>query len=430
MEKFGIEATRHIYEKEIKMGHAERKNRIKELEKEYKLTRPAFLKGLKYKPLTPEMKLKAKEKNVKGMKPVINEDEFIALLEYKTEDDNGNMISKQLELTVNEEWVLKHFNKTIIHHVKDMTPRKGFVNVPPAFECRLYDSPIVAVRYIPPTKQTVIDMEEAQRRREEEESMLCTRKRKRLKTIIADPSELRGFFPPTEKPVVEVDVPERWIAKMANRHESEVQEEFVINEYGEAFAAEMKLMKKGFVDIPVGNYKASHLTDLVDLHIHDAPTVKYRQSEGMTACVSFSLASAMFSAGYYQEAESIYKYACEDFAAGGTENFKKVYVHAVEEIRKKGLQMRKVDGRHFKWENDLKHEDIFLGVLLSSDGQSSHAVTIYNNYIYDANESVAIPLSQKGLDYCTSIPEKQTKFIRFWKGALFYKRKKPKMKNA
>jgi hypothetical protein len=39
----------------------------------------------------------------------------------------------------------------------------------------------------------------------------------------------------------------------------------------------------------------------------------------------------------------------------------------------------------------LKETEIFVGVLLASDGNSNHAITIHGGFVYNANERVAIP---------------------------------------
>ena len=43
-----------------------------------------------------------------------------------------------------------------------------------------------------------------------------------------------------------------------------------------------------------------------------------------------------------------------------------------------------------------------VGVLIASDGSCSHAVTIHGNFVFDANETVVLPLFKEALDYCTS----------------------------
>ena len=83
----------------------------------------------------------------------------------------------------------------------------------------------------------------------------------------------------------------------------------------------------------------------------------------------------------------------------------------------------------FDWERDLTERDFLIGVLFASDKSCSHAVTIHGNFIYDANETVALPLCIEGLDYCSSTSNTRSEFVRFYRGNLIqYKgSKKPKL---
>ena len=76
--------------------------------------------------------------------------------------------------------------------------------------------------------------------------------------------------------------------------------------------------------------------------------------------------------------------------------------------------------RHFEWKSDLKPNEVVVGVLKASDGSCSHAITIHENYIYDANETVALRLCDEALDYCTSTAEIKSSFVSFWRGYRFF----------
>ena len=69
-------------------------------------------------------------------------------------------------------------------------------------------------------------------------------------------------------------------------------ETFVRENFREAYINELKRVKRGFVDIPVGDYKVSHLSKHPNLHVHGAPRVCFSQTDGQDLCVSKSLASA------------------------------------------------------------------------------------------------------------------------------------------
>ena len=54
-----------------------------------------------------------------------------------------------------------------------------------------------------------------------------------------------------------------------------------------------------------------------------------------------------------------------------------------------------------------------------NDGHANHAVAIFNGWIFDSNEKIAIPLCQEGLDYCVSTKEEKVKFVKFNDGFYF-----------
>ncbi len=59
-----------------------------------------------------------------------------------------------------------------------------------------------------------------------------------------------------------------------------LEEDFKRMSFGGAFANELKKSYQGFVDIPVGDFKASHLSEHPNLKVIGGPIVKYVHSEG------------------------------------------------------------------------------------------------------------------------------------------------------
>jgi hypothetical protein len=57
--------------------------------------------------------------------------------------------------------------------------------------------------------------------------------------------------------------------------------------------------------------------------------------------------------------------------------------------------------------------------LKASDGSCCHAVCIHGGYVYDANETVALPLCDEALNYCTSTPLVKSTFVGFRRGYIF-----------
>ena len=80
------------------------------------------------------------------------------------------------------------------------------------------------------------------------------------------------------------------------------------------------------------------------------------------------------------------------------------------------LQCSSKQIKKIKWESDIRDYDIFLGILQGDDGEANHAITIFNKWIFDANEKYAIPLCEVGLNYCVSTSETRVKFLGFTEG--------------
>jgi hypothetical protein len=140
--------------------------------------------------------------------------------------------------------------------------------------------------------------------------------------------------------------------------------------------------------------------------------VKYHQSKGMHLCVPNALGSVMCVLGFDEEAAEIHGY--------GVANMQNhPVVDALDQIHEKARMVlpnwvqifkckctKKKQGRS-GFEN-VEQGTILLAVLASWDGHKLHAVAIHDDFIYDANEAVALPYHQQALDYCTSTAAKES----------------------
>ena len=54
-----------------------------------------------------------------------------------------------------------------------------------------------------------------------------------------------------------ITVSEKWLGKMVDGNTTVLEEEYVRKTFGDIFTDELKQVKRGFVDIPVGDYKPS-----------------------------------------------------------------------------------------------------------------------------------------------------------------------------
>ena len=107
-------------------------------------------------------------------------------------------------------------------------------------------------------------------------------------------------------------------------------------------------------------------------------------------------------------------------------NFKAIYKFT-KQLLPNWLQLRNKHISRINWKEDIELFDIFVSGILGTDGIANHAIAIYNNWIFDANEMVAIPLCKSGLDYCVSTIDQRNEFVKFTSG--FYYREQGKKKN-
>ncbi len=128
------------------------------------------------------------------------------------------------------------------------------------------------------------------------------------------------------------------------------------------------------------------------------------------------LASALFELGFVKEAAKIAAYGREELAQRFVNALKKVMAFA-SEVLPKWIQPA-WKPQIFDFKKELKETEIFVGVLLASDGNSNHAITIHGGFVYNANEQVAIPLCQEALDYCTCTPTENGHFVEFQRGFM------------
>ena len=216
-----------------------------------------------------------------------------------------------------------------------------------------------------------------------------------------------------------ITVPEKWLGRFANNGNTTVlEEEYVRKTFGDKFTDELKQVKRGFVDIPIGDYKPSRLHLHPHLKLIGAPAIRYMQSEGNDLCVSKSLASALFALGWHDEAQRINKFG-ELILTGAVVNTMRRVKKEARDALPDWIVISQIDKR-FNWKTDLRENELVLGVLFASDNSCSHAVTIHGNFIYDANEPVALPLTDEALDYCTSTKNVNTSFICFKFGFRFF----------
>ncbi len=102
-----------------------------------------------------------------------------------------------------------------------------------------------------------------------------------------------------------VSMAAKWTGKMENGKDTTLEEDFVVMAFGDVFVKELKMSPGGWVDVPVGDYKPSHLHEHPNLKVIGAPRVNFNQSNGKDLCVSKSLALTLYSIGFTKEAVEV-----------------------------------------------------------------------------------------------------------------------------
>ena len=371
------------------------------------------------------------------------------------------MVVSEEELKVDEEWVRSEYADVDIQHIINMHQTDKWTDVPRDVEVRIAKHKIVRVRYVPPQVRHMIDYE-ATKKVINEKDVTNAKRRKKLgfADLPAEQIEKLSLLeqtiprrrtaqqraPPTpskvarnpmnvkkyekirlekeeekwQKSVIRkpVTTNEKWLGRMENNKETTLEEEFVTMAFGEPFVKELKMGElRGFVDVPVGDYKPSHLHHHPNLQCHGAPAVHFNQTDGKDLCVSKALASALFSLGFREEASNIDDFGEEILRGAVVDALENVVKHA-RSILPTWIVIRRLP-RQFDWRVDLDARNLLLGVLTASDGSCCHAVCIHGGFVYDANEVKALPLCEEALNYCTSTPLVKSEFVGFRRGYIF-----------
>ena len=394
-----------FYLRMIQAVKKERRQARTRFEREYKFSKPALVRGIRYN----------KDK-----------DQFTARVVFHVWSAEDQVPKEEIEyMQIEEQWFTDNdFDEEMVKHIIDFENDDGFVSVPTDLKPVMVNQHAISrVKYVPPGVREIIDVSKINRVKSEE----ILKERTRSKSRKDAPASTDSFAKDDkngDEENEEIAIPTRkiptnahWIGKLANGETTPVTEEFVTNVFGEAYTAEMKLNIRGYVDVPVGDFKISHLHKHPNLRIIGAPTVAFVQSEGMDLCVPKALASVLHWLGFCEEAKKINAYG-EQTMYGGTLNaMDKIRKYAAASVLPRWIQVSLMPVG-FQWIN-LNERDILLAVLTAADGNQNHAVAIHGGYIYDANEVVAIPLCEESLNYCTSTSEKKSTFKEFRRGIFF-----------
>ena len=399
------EAARKELERFIKKNKVERKYFTRLLEMEYFLTSDATLVGLKYNKETEKFTASTESKVIDPHNP-----------------DETKICFKQLELD-DDTWVREVISEELINKAIEMASvgHDTFMQIPIGVKTKLLDKAVVRVKCIPYSKSTVVDTKAlAKMKRQQIKKRLAKMKTsKRMGREIIELENDLKVEPDFETPMMVVEHPEQWLAQTDDGTTIMVDLDWVIGQFGDPYAEDLRESRRGFVDVPVGDSKPSHLQEWPNLLVDGLPEIHYRQPEGMNLCLPNALASVLHVLGFQTSAAEISVHGEKHIGAGATDTLDLVYEKA-KACLPNWVQITRIKNPHgFDWEKNLEDRTIMLAVLTTSDGHRSHGVAIHGGLIYDANEATAIPLCKEGLDYCSSTPTKRCEFVEFHKGLLF-----------
>ena len=216
--------------------------------------------------------------------------------------------------------------------------------------------------------------------------------------------------------------PDKWrVSHTDGTMTDDVEAEFISKEFGDEFTNYVQNAKSNkFTPRPQHANKVSHLDKWPKLIKLNAPRIKYMQEDKADLCIPKAFASVLHYVGFEKVAKDINDnfHSRKDCYSSEDPNFKALYDFGKESLPG-WLQCKSNFISEIDWQIDLEQFDIFLGGLIGSDGEANHAVAIYNNWIFDANEKIAIPLCKEGLDYCVSTIDSMNEFISFTGGFYF-----------
>lgn len=377
-------------------------------------------------------------------------------------------IRQEEEIDVEEEWVKSEFEPMFDQIINMRQDDSNWTQVPRDVEVFIGKKKIIRIRYCPEYKRSLVDTAALDKRIEKEIEEIEMERRKSsqkkrkgrsekgntdkpAKAVVSEQRLLRSSLnkdvlkgldatdedddwwdsqlknlkalkdPPPRKTIT---VEGKWLGKTSDGKTPTLEEDYVRKTFGDCFTDELKQSKRGWVDIPVGDFKQSRLNQHPELKVIGAPAIQFVQSEGKDLCVSKSLASAFFALGWHDDASKIDAFGEEILKGAVVDALRRVVKHA-RTLLPTWIVIQKLPSS-FDWKVDLKEDEVVLGVLQASDDSCSHAVTIHGDFIYDANERIALRLCDEALDYCTSSETVQSKFVAFKLGfRFFYEGKRP-----
>ena len=260
---------------------------------------------------------------------------FRALLVWQVHSSSES--NNEILITVSEAWVKEQFGEVMLQQIINMRQEDyGWTQALRDVAVFIGKWKIARVKYLPRSVHFITDanllnkkLKKLETMKEELNSKSNQKKKgsNKRKHPQQDYETQRTNLiqkPPKKKTNVE----ESWIGKTGNGDKVALDEEFVRTAFGDIFCNEKKSLKRGFVDIPVGDYKPSRLMEHPHLCVVGACDIKSRQSEGKDLCVTKSVASAFYAMGWHDQALKLDAFGEEDLHGAVVEGIDRVGLYA------------------------------------------------------------------------------------------------------
>ena len=214
-----------------------------------------------------------------------------------------------------------------------------------------------------------------------------------------------------------IDYPAKWIVwSKETRKPEEIAEnilrETVTPEFLELVKRCATQNSKKWIHIPPGDYK-EHTEFPEDLE--QGVPIHYRQPAGERVCLVASYASFLHSVQCNTLAANLYS------ARHQIQEKITIWQDFFEYLSREShfLRMEKLVCDDDPIETFKRLDVPIVVCVIDSNGQEDHSVTIYKNWIFDANFSHALPLQKKSLDYCCSSDTQELSFTGVSKAYVF-----------
>ena len=213
--------------------------------------------------------------------------------------------------------------------------------------------------------------------------------------------------------------PGRYGVKLSDGEVEIRQEAELIQLFGLTFINHLKqkTIKYGinWYGVPIGAVMdrpalTQEIIKQLNLRKESPPEIRYKQGNQDT-CVFSSCASAMFYANELEVAQKLH-----EFRVPLRQDYNN---RTYSEVGRLMCIIKKIFSRKFQWRRLKENYPILTGgrdggldrnsictiLVESDDGSCNHAVTIFNNWIFDSNEDHAIPFCAAGLNFITTTKE-------------------------